>query len=86
MKVNMGSIDRILRITIAVILTVFILVGMFSGVTSAILGIIALVLLVTGIFSRCPMYYLLGISTCKCAAAGEKTENKAGDSKEESGS
>ena len=78
----MGSIDRIVRITIAVILTLFILVGMFSGVMAIILGIIAMILLVTGITSRCPMYYPLGISTYKFASPGKNAENKDGDKKE----
>ena len=79
MKENMGSVDRVVRISIAVILGVLIVIGKVSGVTAIVLGIIALVLLVTGIISRCLLYYPLGISTCKCAPVEEKTAPKDGD-------
>ncbi|MBN1578865.1 MAG: DUF2892 domain-containing protein [Chitinispirillaceae bacterium] len=84
MKVNMGLIDRIVRITVAVILSLLIISGKVSGVTAIILGIIALVFLGTGIFSLCPIYYSLGISTCKRAPVGDTTETKADDAREES--
>jgi hypothetical protein len=79
MKVNMGKIDRIVRISVAVILGFFILTGKVSGVMAIVLGIIALVFLVTGIISRCLMYYPLGISTCKRAPVVENAEKKDSD-------
>ena len=83
MKVNMGKIDRIVRISVAVILGFFILIGKVSGVMAILLGIIALVFLVTGIISRCPMYYPLGISTCKRAPAAENAEKNDSGTKVE---
>lgn len=63
MKKNMGTIDRIIRTIIAVILGILIVSGIVKGFFAIILGIIAVVFLVTSIFSRCPAYLPLDIST-----------------------
>ena len=84
MKVNMGSIDRIVRVVFAVILVLFILIGMVSGITAIVFGSIALVLFLTGIFSRCLLYYPLGISTNSTPPAIENAENTDGDKQKES--
>jgi len=59
---NVGSIDRILRIVVgaAMILAFFMVEGKYSWLY--LLGIIPLV---TGLMSSCPLYSILGISTCK---------------------
>ncbi len=64
MKVNEGLWDRIVRVILGVILGYF---GFFSmqGTGGIVLGIIGLILLVTGIVGFCPAYRLLGISTHK---------------------
>ncbi|MDO4704614.1 MAG: DUF2892 domain-containing protein [Comamonadaceae bacterium] len=59
MKLNVGGIDRILRIVVGVVLialAVFNVVGWW--------GYLGIVPLVTGLFSFCPLYPLLGINTC----------------------
>ncbi len=65
MKKNMGSVDRIMRIALAVFLG-----GLYyAEVISGIWGILALVLagifVATSFISFCPLYYPFGISTCK---------------------
>lgn len=64
MKKNMGSADRIIRLLIAAI-AVFLY---FNGTLTGTLGIVALVVAViftlTSVMSFCPLYTLLGISTC----------------------
>jgi len=59
---NVGSVDRILRIVLgaAMILAFFLVEGTYSWLY--LLGIIPLV---TGLMSSCPLYSILGISTCK---------------------
>ncbi|MDY7567395.1 DUF2892 domain-containing protein [Pseudomonas sp. RTC3] len=60
MNANVGTIDRVLRIALGVILiglTVFGVIGVW--------GWIGVVPLATGIFRFCPAYSLLGIKTCK---------------------
>ena len=59
MKTNVGGIDRLLRITLGVIL-----VALATG-TVGIWGWLGLVPLATGLLGWCPPYTLLGINTCK---------------------
>ena len=67
MKQNVGSTDRLIRIVLGLILAA---VGFFNlfgvgGTLGIILGIIGLVLLVTGALSWCPLYIPFKISTRK---------------------
>lgn len=64
MKANESSVDRIIRLVIGLI--VFYL-GFFSivGVGGIMIGIVGLVLIITGITGFCALYKLLGISTKK---------------------
>jgi len=65
MKKNMGIADRVIRILIAVAVTIL----YFSGIISGTLGIVLLVLsgvfLLTGIVALCPLYLPFGIKTFK---------------------
>ncbi|WP_249979244.1 YgaP family membrane protein [Vreelandella olivaria] len=60
MKANVGGVDKIARMAIGLLLIVLALTG-----TVGAWGWIGGVPLVTGLFSFCPLYPLLGISTCK---------------------
>ncbi|OFZ66441.1 MAG: hypothetical protein A2V79_09535 [Betaproteobacteria bacterium RBG_16_56_24] len=59
MKINVGSIDRILRIIAGVALIALTVAGIIG-----VWGWIGVVPLLTGIFRVCPAYTLFGISTC----------------------
>ena len=63
MKRNMGSVDRIIRIALAVLVGVLYFTNQLSAVASVILGILAVVFVVTGIVGVCPLYLPFGIST-----------------------
>ena len=65
MKPNMGTIDRLIRIMAAVSIGMFYLMDMISGTTAIVLGIVALVFLITSFMSWCPAYLPFGISTRK---------------------
>jgi hypothetical protein len=70
MKKNMGTIDRVIRIVVALVL-----IGLyFTHVVTGTLGIVLLVLagifILTALISVCPLYLPLGIST---AAKDKKT-------------
>jgi hypothetical protein len=67
MKKNMSRLDRIIRIAFAVLVAVLYFANVISGTWAVILGILAVVLLVTSLVGTCPMYALLGISTQKKA-------------------
>lgn len=60
MKANVGTIDRIARIVIGLVLLALVFVG-----PKTLWGLIGIVPLATGLFSFCPAYSLFGIRTCK---------------------
>lgn len=73
MKKNMGTVDRIIRTLIAVVIGVLFFRGVISGVLGIVLGILAIVFLATSFVGWCPGYLPLKISTRKAApAAGNK--------------
>ncbi|WP_299709370.1 DUF2892 domain-containing protein [uncultured Tenacibaculum sp.] len=65
MKKNMNGFDRIFRIVIAVVVGVLYSQGIITGILSYILITVAFVFLLTSFVSFCPLYRLIGISTCK---------------------
>jgi hypothetical protein len=65
MKANMGSADRIIRLTIAVVLGILFFTNMITGTLGIILLVVAIIFLVTSLVSFCPAYTILGFSTCK---------------------
>ncbi len=62
MKLNVGGIDRALRITIGLVLIALTLTG-----TIGIWGWVGIVPLATGVLRFCPFYPLLGFSSCPTA-------------------
>lgn len=65
MKKNMGSLDRIIRTLLALFVGVLYYTGVISGTTAIILGVIAVVFLLTSLVSTCPLYLPFGLSTKK---------------------
>lgn len=65
MKKNMGTVDRVIRVLLAVVVLILYLTGNITGLAAAILGIIALVFVVTSIIGFCPLYVPFKISTIK---------------------
>lgn len=65
MKKNMGTVDRIIRVLLAVVVLILYLTGNITGLAAAILGIIALVFVLTSIIGFCPLYVPFKISTIK---------------------
>lgn len=63
MKKNMGSIDRIIRTVIAVIVAILYFTGAISGTVAIILGVLAAVFLLTSLVGTCPLYLPVGLST-----------------------
>jgi hypothetical protein len=61
MTTNVGGIDRILRIVvgIAVLALFFVLEG-----SARYWALVGLVPLLTGLFSTCPLYSIIGVNTC----------------------
>lgn len=65
MKSNMSTVDRIVRILIAIVVLVLYLTHQISGVLAIVLIIVAAVFLLTSLINFCPLYRVLGISTKK---------------------
>ena len=61
----MGSTDRIVRIILAVIMAALYFTNVVTGTFGIILLILAIVFLVTSLFSLCPLYLPFGLSTKK---------------------
>jgi len=66
---NMGTVDRLLRSLIAIVLIILIVNGTLSGVLATVLGIIAVVFLLTSAVGLCPAYLPFRLSTHKKSAA-----------------
>lgn len=59
-KTNVGGVDRVLRIIIGLVLIGMVFVG-----PRTLWGWLGLVPLLTGLLSTCPLYSLVGFSTCR---------------------
>lgn len=70
MKKNMGSADRIIRVTIAAILAVLVITGVVSNIVGIVLMVVAAIFVLTSVVNFCPIYAVFGKSTC----AMKKTE------------
>lgn len=64
MTVNESTLDRGLRAVVGVLLVAAWVFGWFVGTLAVVLGIVGLVLLLTAAVGFCPLYRILGISTC----------------------
>jgi len=62
---NEGTVDRAIRVTAGLGLLSLIVVG-----PQTLLGLFGIVPLVTGLVGSCPLYRVLGISTCTADEAG----------------
>lgn len=60
MTANVGNIDRALRVIAGLVLLSLVFFGPKTP-----WGWIGIIPLVTGLFSFCPAYTLLGVNTCK---------------------
>jgi hypothetical protein len=62
-KTNVGGIDRTLRIVVGAALLLWFFISPGEGALHY-AKLIGIVPLLTGIFGTCPVYTLLGLSTC----------------------
>jgi hypothetical protein len=65
MKKNMGTIDKVIRILVAVVVVVLYFTHVISGVLAIILLALSAIFVVTSLLSFCPLYLPLGLSTRK---------------------
>jgi hypothetical protein len=65
MKKNMGSTDRVFRMTIAVILVALYFTGVIEGTVGLVLMALAAIFVLTSLISFCPLYLPFGLSTSR---------------------
>jgi len=65
MKKNMGTIDRVVRVVIAIVLIVLYALGYISGTLGIILLVLSGIFILTSLVTTCPLYLPFGISTRK---------------------
>lgn len=65
MKINMGKIDRALRFLLGALVVYLYFTHQLSGGWAIVLGIFAIIFIITSFIGFCPMYTLLGIRTNK---------------------
>ena len=64
MKKNMGTTDRIIRVLIALIVTVLFFTDTITGTLGIVLLALSGVFVLTSLISFCPLYAPFGIKTC----------------------
>jgi len=66
MKKNMGNIDKMLRVLVAVVIAVlYFATDLIPGTLGIVLLVLAGVFVLTSFISFCPLYAPFGLSTCK---------------------
>ncbi|GAA4399405.1 hypothetical protein GCM10023168_06660 [Fodinibacter luteus] len=64
MTANVGSTDKVIRLVLALAAVVGAFVAGFTTVAGILLLVLAAVLAVTAVTGFCPLYRVLGLSTC----------------------
>jgi len=65
MKKNMGAADKTIRVLAAIIIAILYFADTITGWFGIVLGIIAIVFLLTSLFGFCPLYTPLKLNTTK---------------------
>jgi nitrate/TMAO reductase-like tetraheme cytochrome c subunit len=65
MKKNVGAIDRVLRIIVAIILVALYLADVVAGTLGFVLLAAAVIFVLTSASKFCGLYAIFGIKTCK---------------------
>jgi len=65
MKKNMGGIDKVVRILIALVIVILAFTKVISGTLAIVLLILSGIFILTSLISFCPLYLPFGINTGK---------------------
>jgi hypothetical protein len=65
MKKNVGTIDRVIRILVAVVVVILYFTNVISGTLGIVLLALSAVFVITSLLSFCPIWMALGLSTRK---------------------
>jgi len=65
MKKNVGNLDRVVRIAVALFIAVLIFTGTVGGGWGIFLSAVGGLFFLTGVAGDCPIYWLFGMNTCQ---------------------
>jgi hypothetical protein len=71
MKKNMGSADRLVRVLVAAVIAVLYFTNVITGTLATVLLVAAGIFVLTSLVSFCPLYALVGVSTCPVKPASK---------------
>ncbi len=65
MKSNIGTLDKVIRVLLALSIVALYFTNVISGIITIILLVFSGIFIMTSFISFCPLYLVLGISTRK---------------------
>ena len=65
MNKNVGSADKVIRILLAIVFTALYFTNTVTGTLGIVLLVLGAIFLLTSLMGFCPIYRIVGISTCK---------------------
>jgi len=65
MKKKMGTVDKVIRILVAVVIAILFYTQVITGTLGIVLLVLAVIFVITSFISFCPLYLPLGINTGK---------------------
>lgn len=65
MKKNVGTIDKVIRILVAVAIAFLYFTHVITGTVGIVLLVLATIFVITSLISLCPLYLPFGINTIK---------------------
>jgi hypothetical protein len=65
MKKNMGTVDKVIRILVAVVVVTLYFTNVISGTLAIILLALSAIFIITSLLSFCPLYLPLSLNTRK---------------------
>ena len=75
---NVGPEDRVVRIVVAIALAVLIYVGVLEYTASIVVGVIAAILLLSGLFGFSLLYKLIDVDTSVQEQSYSTTDDRSG--------
>lgn len=63
-KINEGSADRVIRVVLGIVLLALYFMGTVTGTLGWVALVVGVIALATGAVGFCPLYAVLGLSTC----------------------
>ncbi len=71
MKKNMGNLDRIIRTVVALVAAALYFTNVLTGTIGIVALVVAVIFLLTSAVGFCPIYRLVGLSTCPASSSNQ---------------